>query len=502
VNVEDGFRGNRMRARMKLSHLLQSIATIPAAGDREITGLTADSREVAPGYLFAALPGEITDGARFVPAAVAAGAAAVLAGQNAEIDAPGSVAVVRADNPRRALALAAARFCGPQPPCIAAVTGTNGKTSVASFLRQLWQGAGHQAASLGTLGVVAGSRTTPLQHTTPDPVRLHELLAGLARDGITHLALEASSHGLAQYRLDGVEITAGAFTNLSRDHLDYHPTFEAYFAAKARLFDELLPDGAPVIVNADVAEAGAIIERARARGLAVSTVGHGGDMLRLAGTRIEGFGQLMSVEVDGEVREIRLPLVGGFQVSNALIAAGLAIVTGMDSAAALSGIERLEGALGRLELVAETAAGAPVFVDYAHTPDALENAVSALRPYVTGRLHVVFGCGGDRDRGKRPQMGDVARRLADRVIVTDDNPRGEDPAMVRAAIMAAVPDATEIGDRAEAIHEAVAGLEAGDVLLVAGKGHESGQIVGDEVRPFSDHDVVRKAVRRSGGHRS
>lgn len=484
---------------MKLSTLIADDAA-PSAPERdhEITGLTADSREVEPGFVFAALRGVKADGARFVPDALAAGAVAILADQDTVLDAPGHVAIVRAGNPRRALARIAARFYDAQPEMIAAVTGTNGKTSVASFLRQLWTGAGHRAASLGTLGIVAHGKIEPLTHTSPDPVALHRMLARLTGEGISHMAIEASSHGLAQYRLDGVRLSAGAFTNLSRDHLDYHADTADYFAAKARLFSELLPSGAAAVLNAEAVEAGELARIARDRGLDVATVGRGGDLLALKSVGVDAMAQIMTIEAGGTTHHIRLPLVGGFQVSNALVAAGLAIVTGMDQAKALAGLEHLEGARGRLEQVA--AAPAPVFIDYAHTPAALETALQALRPFARGSLAVVFGCGGDRDRGKRALMGQGATRLADRVYVTDDNPRTEIPAAIRAEIMAAAPGAIEIGDRAQAIATAIEALAAGDILLVAGKGHETGQIIGEETRPFSDHDVVRDMIARLEGN--
>ncbi len=464
-------------------------------GDTAIAGLSADSREVKPGWLFAALAGSRTDGARFIADALARGAAAVLAGEDVEIKATGDVAIVRAKEPRRLLALMAARFYGRQPETVVAVTGTNGKTSVVSFVRQIWLELGFQAASLGTVGLATARGERPGDHTTPDPVRLQALMAELADDGITHLALEASSHGLAQCRLDGLRLAAGAFTNLSRDHLDYHPTPQAYFAAKARLFEVLLPAGAAAVLNADSEDAMRMELPARARGLQVITVGHKGRDLTIVEQTRRGLGQHLTIAGRSGSHKVHLPLVGDFQASNALMAAGLVLAAGGEEARTLRALEGLKGAKGRLELVATTADGASIFVDYAHTPDALKTALAALRPYTAGRLVVVFGAGGDRDRGKRPQMGALAAELADEAIITDDNPRSEDPAAIRAEIKAACPGGIEIGDRARAIGEAIDRLKAGDVLLVAGKGHESGQIVGDRTIPFSDHDVVRDRVK-------
>ncbi len=479
-------------------------ASLPGDGGAgPVTGLTADSREVRPGYLFAALTGTQTDGARFIADAVARGATALLAGEGTEIVAPAGVTVIRDANPRRRLALMAARFFGRQPEIAAAITGTNGKTSVAAFLRQIWEASGLAAASIGTTGIHFRGEELPLQHTTPDPVFLHASLAELAARGATHLAFEASSHGLAQYRADGIALAAGAFTNISRDHLDYHPDFADYFRAKMRLFTELLAPGQPAIIDADSEAGREAAEIAQARGLRLITTGRGGDTLRLVASQREGFGQRLDIVHEGRTHQLLLPLAGDFQASNVLVALGLAIATGVSASDAFAAAEKLKGAKGRLELAGYVPSGGPVFVDYAHTPAALETAIAALRPYVAAKLHVVFGCGGDRDRGKRPQMGDIAARLADRVIVTDDNPRGEDPAAIRAEILAAAPGAMEIGDRKAAIAAAIDAMSAGDLLLVAGKGHETGQIVGHRVIPYSDHETVaallgvpeQKAVR-------
>jgi UDP-N-acetylmuramoyl-L-alanyl-D-glutamate--2,6-diaminopimelate ligase len=481
---------------MKLRDLLTDEARCEARFDAlAIAGLSADSRAIAPGFLFVAVPGTKADGLGFVSQAVSAGAVAVMA-ERAPPALPAGVAFVQVGNVRRALALAAAKFYSLQPATIAAVTGTSGKTSVAAFTRQIWAALGHAAASIGTIGVVSPQSEIYGSLTTPDPVALHRTLDGLAREGVTHLAIEASSHGLDQHRLDGVRVGVASFTNLSRDHLDYHATTQAYLAAKLLLFERIVrPDGAAVIM-ADSAEATIVAEVARRRGLAVMTVGRRGEGIRLVDDVIEGFAQTLSLAHAGKTFRVRLPLVGGFQVENALVAAGQAIAAGGDAATVFHALESLTGAKGRLELVGRRN-GAPIFVDYAHKPDALAKAIEALRPYVGGRLVVVFGAGGDRDHGKRPLMGAIAAEKADRVIVTDDNPRSEEPAKIRAAILAAAPGATEIGDRREAIGRAIAGLEAGDVLLIAGKGHETGQIVGKQTLPFSDHEAVATALEEN-----
>jgi len=478
---------------MTLGELIGPDAGLPAAlAETPISGLAADSRHVKPGYLFAALSGVNTDGARFIADAVSNGAAAVLAPEGLRVEA--DVAVITDADPRRRLALIAARFFGTQPETAVAVTGTNGKTSVAAFVRQFWAGRGYQAASLGTVGVVSPRGVEILRHTTPEPIELHAILANLAKDGVTHLALEASSHGLQQRRLDGVALKAGAFTNISRDHMDYHATFEDYFAQKLRLFRELLPPGATAVVDMDSEASARVAEEAKRRGLDVVTVGLAGDTLRLVASKIDGFAQVLVVEHEGRRHEVRLPLVGDFQAANALVAAGLAMATGASADDVLPRLADLQGARGRLDLAGTAPSGAPIFIDYAHTPDALAKALHALRPYVANRLLVVFGCGGDRDKGKRPQMGAAAVAKSDLVIVTDDNPRSEAPAAIRREILSAAPGALEIGDRAQAVTEAVAMLEKGDVLLVAGKGHETGQTVGTTVIPFSDHDAVAAAL--------
>lgn len=476
-----------------LARLVVSEVSLPdTAASLPISGLTADSREVKAGYLFAALPGTVVDGAKFIGQAFERGASAVIAAKGAY---KGSGLVIETSNPRQLFAKAAARFFGKQPDLAVAVTGTNGKTSVAAFVREIWQAMGFRAASLGTVGLVGPGVSEYLSHTTPDPVQLHGMLAKLSEDHIEHLVLEASSHGLAQFRLDGVRFSAAAFTNLTRDHLDYHGSAENYFDAKMRLFEELLPAGAPAVINADTPYGAEAIKRAGTCGLKIFTVGKLGSGLKLLASRREGFGQHLDVQGPQKRHSVYLPLVGEFQTSNALVAAGLVIATGGEETMALHALESLHGAKGRLELVGKSKTGAPIFVDYAHTPDALENAVTSLRPYTDERLVVVFGAGGDRDKGKRPLMGTVAARLADVKIVTDDNPRTEDASVIRSEIMAACPGAKEIADRAKAILTAVDGLAAGDVLLVAGKGHEEGQTVGTTVIPFSDHDAVLAAIQ-------
>jgi UDP-N-acetylmuramoyl-L-alanyl-D-glutamate--2,6-diaminopimelate ligase len=475
---------------MKLRDLLSEDAA-SGAGEIAVSGLSVDSRHVRRGDLFFALAGAKTDGAKFIDQAIANGAVAVVG----EHPPPGATAVpfVRAKNARRALALAAARLHPHQPETIAAVTGTSGKTSVAAFTRQIWMREGFAAASIGTIGLVSPKRTIYGSLTTPDPISLHKTLDTIAAEGVTHLAFEASSHGLDQHRLDGVRVDAGAFTNLTRDHMDYHPTVEHYLGAKLRLFTDLVKGNGTAVIVADHEHSDAVVAAARKRGLHVMTVGRKGESIRLVDAAIDGFGQIMTIEHQGKRTRLRLPLVGEFQIENALAAAGLAIGTGTDALKTLAALETLEGAKGRLELVGERN-GAAIFVDYAHKPDALEKVLIALRPYAKRKLVVVFGAGGDRDAGKRPVMGEIAAKGADSVIVTDDNPRSENPAAIRAAILAAAPGAREIGDRAEAIRVAVAELQAGDVLVIAGKGHETGQTVGDETLPFSDHDAAKAAL--------
>lgn len=472
-----------------------------AGADRAlaVAGPVLDSRKARAGDVFFALAGAKADGMAFARDAIARGAVAVVAETERPASLDPAIAYVRVGNARRAVALAAARAFPRQPETIAAVTGTSGKTSVATFTRQIWQKLGHASASLGTLGVVAPSGAVYGSLTTPDPIELHRTLHTLAGEGVTHLCLEASSHGLDQHRLDGVRLKAGAFTNLSRDHLDYHPTMEAYLDAKMRLFRDLVPRGGGAAVWVDTAEGSHVAQVAADHELNVLGIGVAGAGISLLSRQDEGLGQRLEIEADGTRLSLKLPLVGAFQACNALVAAGLAMLTGAGAREALATLETLEGVPGRLELVGVKPGsrdGAGVFVDYAHKPDALANALDALRPYATGRLIAVFGCGGDRDRGKRPLMGAIAAEKADVVIVTDDNPRSEDPAAIRASILAAAPEAREIGDRAEAISAAIAMARSGDVVLIAGKGHETGQIIGDRTLPFSDRDV---AVEFLGG---
>jgi len=484
--------------RMLLGALTPGLDLPEKSAAIDITGLTADSRLVRPGYLFAALPGSAVDGARFAGAAQAAGAGAILAPIDALIGDEITIPIVHADDPRATLARAAAVFYGRQPEVMVAVTGTNGKTSVAAFLRQIWQQAGYQAASIGTIGVTTNDGEVTGNLTTPDPVSLHAMLKDLAEQGVTHAAMEASSHGLAQCRLDGVRLVAGAFTNISRDHLDYHPTFDSYLAAKLRLFEQVLSDGASVVVDVDEPHCEAVVEAAQKRQLKLITVGTDGDSLRLTELEADGFSQKLSITADEQIHHVTLPLVGRFQVSNALVAAGLAIASGVDAADAIAALAQLTGAKGRLDLVAHGPGETPILVDYAHTPDALENALAALRPAVSGRLIVVFGAGGDRDPGKRPLMGAAAARVADILIITDDNPRSENPGDIRQAVQRGAPEATDIGGRAEAIAVAIDMLGEGDALLVAGKGHESGQDFGDHQIPFSDHQVIAEILAERG----
>jgi UDP-N-acetylmuramoyl-L-alanyl-D-glutamate--2,6-diaminopimelate ligase len=480
---------------MKLRDLFSDDATIgPQADVVEVKGLAVDSRAVKPGDLFFALAGHKTDGSRFIDAAIASGAVAIAGDHPPQRVSP--VPFVVTPNPRRALALAAARFFPRQPATIAAVTGTSGKTSVAAFTRQIWQQLGHAAASIGTIGLVSPKRTIYGSLTTPDPIALHRQLDEIAGEGVTHLAFEASSHGLDQYRLDGVRIAAGGFTNLTRDHMDYHPDVAHYLNAKLRLFRDLVAAGGAAVISADHERSQEVIDAARARKLRVIAVGRMADTaegIRLVAADIEGFAQKLTFEHRGRSHRIKLPLVGEFQIENALVAAGLAIGTGSDADAVFASLEQLEGAKGRLERVGERN-GAPIFVDYAHKPDALAKALQALRPYAKRKLVVVFGAGGDRDAGKRPLMGAIAAEHADSVIVTDDNPRSENPDAIRAAILATAKRAKDIGDRAEAIRAGIAALQPGDALLIAGKGHETGQIVGDKTLPFSDHDAVAAAL--------
>jgi len=478
---------------MRLSDLVKRDLSF----DPQIEGVTADSRKVRPGFLFAALPGAKVDGRSFAPRAVEQGAVAVLAGR--EIEGLAQKTVIASD-PRRAYALAAAAFWGAQPATCVAVTGTNGKTSVAAFCRQVFAGAGFKAASMGTLGVRVSARgaedeqITPPGLTTPDAADVAELLARVAQGGVTHLALEASSHGIDQRRLDGVKLTAAGFLNLTQDHLDYHGTMGVYRAAKLRLFETLLTRGKTAVLNADSDAYPAFAAEAVSAGQTVMSVGEAGQGLQLLERVLLPHGQRLKLRFDGKTYDVRLPLAGAFQASNALVAAGLCIAAGLSADQALTGLEAIEGAPGRLQRVGQGPRGGEAYVDYAHTPDGLETVLKALRPHVRGKLIVVFGAGGDRDRGKRPLMGKIAADLADVAIVTDDNPRSEVPAAIRAEILAGAAGAKEIGDRREAIRAGAALLEDGDILVVAGKGHEQGQTVGDVVHPFDDVTETESAL--------
>lgn len=464
------------------------------AGDRAsetVSGITADSRKVQPGFVFAAMQGVVTDGRKYIAKAIESGAVAVMGEGLPEVT---GAARIDVENARLALAEASARFYPVQPANIVAITGTNGKSSTVDFLRQIWSSAGLSAASMGTLGAIGPKGSIDLGHTTPDPVAIHATLQTLAEDGVTHAAMEASSHGLAQYRLDAVRLSAVAFTNLTQDHLDYHNTMDEYRAAKLRLFSELAPKGCAAVVNADSDQRLFFESVAQEAGLKTISVGWRGADLKIEELMPKATGQRLFLDWHGEKAAIDLPLIGEFQALNALTAAGLALASGLDLQAVATGMSDLEPVKGRLEYVGETKDGAGVFVDYAHTPAGLDVLIRAARPHTAGRLVVVFGCGGDRDRGKRPLMGEVAAKHADVVIVTDDNPRSEDPAAIRKDVLAGVPNGTEIGDRGAAIKTAIADLRKGDTLLIAGKGHETGQIIGDRVVPFSDQDEARAAL--------
>lgn len=473
--------------------------------DPDITGLSVDSRTVRSGHLFAALPGSALHGGEFIQYALRQGAGAVLtdaagAALAADVLRGWDGALVVAEDPRAALAGASALWFGVQPDKVVAVTGTSGKTSVANFTRQIWQSQGLKAISLGTMGV-QGDYEAKLAHTTPEPVTLHRILAAAAEAGVTHVAMEASSHGLDQRRLDGVRLMAAAFTNFSQDHLDYHAGFDEYFAAKALLFNHILDAGDAAVINVDSERGRQMADIARDRDLALSTIGMAEDCdFRILGQRYDATGQELRFSYQGQTHLVRLNLIGGFQAENVLAAAGLAIASGCDAADVLAALPQLETVRGRMQLVAQRENGAAVFVDYAHKPGAVIAALQSLRPHVMGRIIVVLGAGGDRDRGKRPLMGQAAREFADVVFITDDNPRTEDPAAIRAEVMAgAGPDAVEVGDRAEAILRGVDALQPGDALLIAGKGHETGQIVGSDVFPFDDAEQASVAVAALDG---
>ncbi len=465
-------------------------------GAKQITGFAIDHRKVAPGTVFGAFQGSAVNGEDFIPAAIAAGAIAVVARPEARVDGAEHIADA---NPRRAFAQLAAQFFTPVPATIVAVTGTNGKTSTVEMTRQLWRMAGERAASIGTLGVTTPDESVSTGLTTPDIVTFLANMSGLAREGVSHVAYEASSHGLSQYRNEGLRVIAGAFTNLSRDHLDYHADMDDYFAAKMRLFAEVVTDGGTAVIWADDVWSDKACEHARKRGLRLLTVGEGATGIRLLACTPGQLGQLLELEYEGVIHKVNLPLIGAYQAANALVAAGLVIATGGNPAQTLGALSRLQPVRGRLERAAISRAGTPIYVDYAHTPDALAAAIAALRPHCSGRLIVVFGAGGDRDQGKRPGMGRVAAEQADLAIVTDDNPRGEDPAAIRAMVLAGGDGALrEVGDRRSAIAQAIGAAGRDDIVLIAGKGHEQGQIFGTgeatRVLPFDDVSVARECA--------
>lgn len=486
---------------MKLSRLAEA-AGMDAGdfGDAQVTGFAIDHRKVAPGTVFGAFQGTVANGEDFIDAAIAAGAIAVVARPEARV---AGAAHFAHPQPRRAFARLAAQFFRPVPATVVAVTGTNGKTSTVEMARQIWRVCGYRAASIGTLGVTTPDESVSTGLTTPDIVTFLSNMTGLAREGVTHVAYEASSHGLSQYRNEGLPVVAGAFTNLSRDHLDYHADMDGYFAAKMRLFSEVVDEGGAAVVWADDAWSERAMAAARARSLSIFSVGEAGESIRLLSRTPGQLGQDLEIEHDGRRRKVALPLIGAYQAANALVAAGLALVTGADADKVFDALARLQPVRGRLERAVIAASGAPVYVDYAHTPDALAAAIAALRPHVAGRLITVFGAGGDRDVGKRAQMGEVAVAHSELVIVTDDNPRGEDPAAIRLQVLAGATGAREVADRREAIRAAIAESREGDIVLVAGKGHEQGQIVGSgesvRVLPFDDVTVARECAAELAG---
>jgi UDP-N-acetylmuramoyl-L-alanyl-D-glutamate--2,6-diaminopimelate ligase len=459
--------------------------------DSEVTGFAIDHRKVAKGSVFGAFKGQLFNGEDFIGDAVSRGAAAVVARPEAEVV---GVPLLADTEPRRLFADLAAKFFAPYPDTVVAVTGTNGKTSTVEMTRQIWRMSGHRSASIGTLGVTTADDQVKTGLTTPDIVTFLSNLAGLERMGVSHVAYEASSHGLDQHRCEGVPLAAAAFTNFSRDHLDYHGTMEDYFEAKMRLFEELLPPGSPAVIWTDDPKSEEVIERCSARGHKLLTVGHSGETIRLSDQAATPLGQALMLDHDGRSLKLSLPLIGAYQASNVLVAGGLAMATGIGFDHVFSAMQRVAPVRGRLERAVISRDGVPVYVDYAHTPDALEAAIAALRPHVEGRLITLFGAGGDRDQGKRPEMGKIAAELSDIVIVTDDNPRSEDPALIRSAIMAAAPGAIEVAGRREAIAMAIDMAQSGDIILLAGKGHETGQIVGDRVLPFDDAIVARECA--------
>ncbi|MFZ5745658.1 MAG: UDP-N-acetylmuramoyl-L-alanyl-D-glutamate--2,6-diaminopimelate ligase [Pseudomonadota bacterium] len=482
---------------MKLARLAELAGiSIASAAEAQVTGFAIDNRKVAPGTVFGAFQGAAVNGEDFIPAAITAGAVAVVARPQAKVDGAVHIAV---NNPRQVFAQLAAQFFTPVPATLVAVTGTNGKTSTVEMTRQIWRMVGHRAASIGTLGVTTADESISTGLTTPDIVTFLANMSGLAREGVTHVAYEASSHGLSQYRNEGLVVAAGGFTNLSRDHLDYHKTMEDYFAAKMRLFGEVVADDGAAVIWADDEWSQRAMDHASKRGLKLFTVGERGEAIRLVNRTPGQLGQVLELVHAGQARKVNLPLIGAYQAANALVSAGLVLATGGEAAQVFDALARLQPVRGRLERAAISRAGAPVYVDYAHTPDALEAAIAALRPHCSGRLIVVFGAGGDRDQGKRPEMGRIAAEQADLGIVTDDNPRSEDPAAIRAAILAGgVGKLQEVGDRRAAIAAGIAAAGRDDIVLIAGKGHEQGQIIGagDSLRvlPFDDVTVARECA--------
>jgi len=483
---------------MRLSNLIASGDGVTLHGDdRDIAGITADSRKVEPGFLFVAIPGTAHDGRTFTSDAIKRGATAILMPRDSG-DLPTGVSVLQASDVRIAISSIAARFYPKQPETIVAITGTSGKTSTAQFTREIWQTVGHKSASIGTLGLITKDEARYGSLTTPDAITLHSLLNEVTHKGVTHLAMEASSHGLSMNRLDHVHMKAAAFTNLSRDHLDFHGTMENYLQTKQRLFSDVLPHGGAAVLNADSAEYEKFAQIVTSRGQKIISYGQKGKDITLLDVTPDSSGQLLNVNLFGKPQNIRLPVIGKFQAWNGLCALGLAIACGDDQSRAAEALGKVSGVPGRMQLVGQTKNGAAVFVDYAHKPDALENVLTAIRPHVAAhqgaKLGVVFGCGGNRDRGKRPIMGEIAGRLADWAIVTDDNPRNEDPASIRREILTGRPGLREIGDRAKAIASGIEQLQKDDILIIAGKGHESGQIVGDKTLPFDDADVARQVL--------
>ena len=477
---------------MNLSELMGPIGVSLEHSKVEISGLTLDSRKVEPGFLFAALPGVSVHGNDFIPQALEKGAVAILTDK--VVDIPGVEVIVRSD-PAADLAALASRFYPRQPGYVVAVTGTNGKSSTVEFLRQVWAAAGIDGASLGTLGVSRGGEVETTGYTTPDAVALHHALDQLADDGVTHLAMEASSHGLKQRRMDGVMLSVAGFTNLTQDHLDYHPDFDDYFASKEKLFSERMPPQGKAVINIDSEWGSKMADIARARGLIVFTIGWRGADIQIREVTPRAASQDVVFVWQGKEHRVEIPLVGEFQILNALLAAALALMGSVSFDRVLQTLSRLEGVAGRLEKIGETEDHSPILVDYAHTPDGLDKLLRAARPHTRGRVIVIFGCGGDRDASKRSKMGAIAAEQADYVIVTDDNPRSENPASIRASILEGCPDAQEIPDRAEAIRVGVSMLKAGDCLLIAGKGHETGQTIAGVVHPFDDREQGRKALK-------